>query len=87
MHHGIGEHGKRYDAMAERLLEMVPSLDAFLTYDVRGHGRTANGSICKVESVNQLTSDFGVVFNHWLTVCHPSARFLVAGRKHPALCS
>lgn len=81
MHHGIGEHGGRYTDMAARLLAAVPALDAFLTYDSRGHGETAaGGSACKVESVSQLASDFGVVLQHWRDVCHPDARFILAGR-------
>lgn len=81
MHHGIGEHGGRYAAMAVRLLANIPTLDAFLTYDSRGHGQTAaGGSACKVESVAQLAADFGIVLQHWRASCHPDVRFIIAGR-------
>jgi pimeloyl-ACP methyl ester carboxylesterase len=81
--HGLGEHGGRYCEMAERLFSRAPALDALLTYDIRGHGMTAKGIYCKVASVGELAADFDKVLDHWLAVCSPTARFVVAGRALP----
>jgi hypothetical protein len=68
LHRGLGEHGKRYDLFGAKKLEDVPSLDALVTYNTRGHGLTAKGSYCEVERVQQLASDFGIFSEYLMTV-------------------
>lgn len=84
LHHGIGEHARRYALMADELFSSTESLDAIFSYDCRGHGQTAasnKGSFCKVSGVDQLVEDFNTVFNHWMTICNPEARFVLMGHS------
>lgn len=81
-HHGIGDHGGRYARVADALFEKCAAVDAVLSYDCRGHGRTVtNNKFCQVHGIDQLCRDFGnVLANHWLKVCNPEAKFMLAGR-------
>lgn len=88
LHHGIGEHAGRYELFAQRLLASTPTLDGVLSYDCRGHGSSATTKreICLVSGVDQLVDDFGKVFEFWLGVCAPEARFVLLGHSLGGLC-
>lgn len=54
--HGVGEHSGRHKDVAARLLRMVPELDAVMTYDIRGHGKS-QGAPGAISGLSVLLSD------------------------------
>eukprot|EP00171_Calliarthron_tuberculosum_P016322 IDg16322t1 len=56
-HPGMGEHSGRYRHIASELLSRCPSLHAFATHDMRGHGGSS-GARGAIESTTELEDDF-----------------------------
>lgn len=74
--HGLGEHARRYDHVAERFGEA-----GLITYalDHRGHGRSG-GKRVRVKSIDEYTGDFGTL----VTIAaseHPGLKRIVLGHS------
>lgn len=62
--HGIGEHVGRHHQLASRLLAQTPLLDAVISFDHRGHGKSTGARGCAA-SFEQLADDaFKLVIPH-----------------------
>jgi alpha-beta hydrolase superfamily lysophospholipase len=74
--HGLGEHARRYDHVAERFGQ-----SGLITYalDHRGHGRSG-GKRVRVKSIDEYTGDFGTLVNI-ATGEHPGLRRIVLGHS------
>lgn len=54
--HGIGEHTGRHHQLASLLISQTPLLDAVISFDQRGHGKSGGYKGC-AESLEQLADD------------------------------
>ena len=74
--HGLGEHARRYDHVAERF-----GRDALMTYalDHRGHGRSG-GKRVLVKDISELTGDFDTLVGI-ATREHPGVPRIVLGHS------
>jgi acylglycerol lipase len=74
--HGLGEHARRYDHVAQRFGE-----DALVTYalDHRGHGRSG-GKRVLVKDITEYTGDFDTLVGI-ATKEHPGRRRVVLGHS------
>ncbi|KAA0111177.1 alpha/beta hydrolase [Mycolicibacterium sp. P1-5] len=74
--HGLGEHARRYDHVAERFGQ-----SGLITYalDHRGHGRSG-GKRVRVKSIGEYTGDFGTLVNI-ATGEHQGLRRIVLGHS------
>ncbi|APE17277.1 lysophospholipase [Mycobacterium sp. WY10] len=74
--HGLGEHARRYDHVAERFGEA-----GLITYalDHRGHGRSG-GKRVRVKSIDEYTGDFGTLVTI-ATREHPDLKRIVLGHS------
>jgi alpha-beta hydrolase superfamily lysophospholipase len=74
--HGLGEHARRYDHVAERFGQ-----SGLITYalDHRGHGRSG-GKRVRVKSIDEYTGDFGTLVNI-ATGEHRGLRRIVLGHS------
>lgn len=74
--HGLGEHARRYDHVAERFGEA-----GLITYalDHRGHGRSG-GKRVRVKSIDEYTGDFGTLVGI-ATREHPGLKRIVLGHS------
>ncbi|MBB3600792.1 alpha-beta hydrolase superfamily lysophospholipase [Mycolicibacterium sp. BK556] len=74
--HGLGEHARRYDHVAERFGQA-----GLLTYalDHRGHGRSG-GKRVRVRSIDEYTGDFGTLVTI-ATTEHPGLKRIVLGHS------
>lgn len=74
--HGLGEHARRYDHVAERFGEA-----GLITYalDHRGHGRSG-GKRVRVKSIDEYTGDFGTLVTI-ATSEHPGLKRIVLGHS------
>jgi alpha-beta hydrolase superfamily lysophospholipase len=74
--HGLGEHARRYDHVAERF-----GRDGLLTYalDHRGHGRSG-GKRVLVKDISELTDDFDTLVD-LATKEHPGVTRIVLGHS------
>ncbi|BBY63723.1 alpha/beta hydrolase [Mycolicibacterium helvum] len=74
--HGLGEHARRYDHVAERFGQA-----GLVTYalDHRGHGRSG-GKRVRVRSINEYTGDFDILVKI-ATAEHPGLKRIVLGHS------
>jgi alpha-beta hydrolase superfamily lysophospholipase len=74
--HGLGEHARRYDHVAERFGQA-----GLVTYalDHRGHGRSG-GKRVRVRSIDEYTGDFGALVKI-ATGEHPGLKRIVLGHS------
>lgn len=74
--HGLGEHARRYDHVAERFGQA-----GLVTYalDHRGHGRSG-GKRVRVRSIDEYTGDFGTLVTI-ATGEHPGLKRIVLGHS------
>ncbi|MDT5050705.1 MAG: hypothetical protein QOG75_6624 [Mycobacterium sp.] len=74
--HGLGEHARRYDHVAERFGQ-----DGLVTYalDHRGHGRSG-GKRVLVKDISEYTGDFDTLVGIG-TKAHPGATRIVLGHS------
>jgi len=74
--HGLGEHARRYDHVAQRFGEA-----GLVTYalDHRGHGRSA-GKRVRVRNMSEFTGDFGTLANT-AAVENPGLKRIVLGHS------
>jgi alpha-beta hydrolase superfamily lysophospholipase len=74
--HGLGEHARRYDHVAQRF-----GADGLATYalDHRGHGRSG-GKRVLVKDISEYTGDFDTLVNI-ATKEHPECRRIVLGHS------
>ncbi|WP_396925023.1 lysophospholipase [Mycolicibacterium sp.] len=74
--HGLGEHARRYDHVAERFGEA-----GLITYalDHRGHGRSG-GKRVRVKSIDEYTGDFGTLVTIAASA-HPGLKRIVLGHS------
>ena len=74
--HGLGEHARRYDHVAERFGQ-----DGLVTYalDHRGHGRSG-GKRVLVKDISEYTGDFDTLVGI-ATKAHPGATRIVLGHS------
>jgi alpha-beta hydrolase superfamily lysophospholipase len=74
--HGLGEHARRYDHVAERFGQ-----SGLISYalDHRGHGRSG-GKRVRVKSIDEYTGDFGTLVNI-ATGEHRGLRRIVLGHS------
>ena len=74
--HGLGEHARRYDHVAERFGQ-----DGLVTYalDHRGHGRSA-GKRVLVKNISEYTGDFDTLVGI-ATKEHPECKRIVLGHS------
>ena len=74
--HGLGEHARRYDHVAERFGQA-----GLLTYalDHRGHGRSG-GKRVRVRSIDEYTGDFDTLVTI-ATTEHPGCKRIVLGHS------
>ncbi|GAA2770766.1 alpha/beta hydrolase [Mycolicibacterium pallens] len=74
--HGLGEHARRYDHVAERFGE-----SGLITYalDHRGHGRSG-GKRVRVRSIDEYTGDFDTLVTI-ATSAHPGLKRIVLGHS------
>ncbi len=74
--HGLGEHARRYDHVAERFVD-----DGLVTYalDHRGHGRSG-GKRVRLRDISEYTGDFDRLVGI-ATKAHPGCKCIVVGHS------
>ncbi|BCO38230.1 alpha/beta hydrolase [Mycobacterium heckeshornense] len=74
--HGLGEHARRYDHVAERFAD-----DGLVTYalDHRGHGRSG-GKRVRLRDISEYTGDFDRLVGI-ATKAHPGCKCIVVGHS------
>ncbi|EUA43214.1 alpha/beta hydrolase fold family protein [Mycobacterium xenopi 4042] len=74
--HGLGEHARRYDHVAERFAS-----DGLATYalDHRGHGRSG-GKRVRLKDISEYTGDFDTLVG-LATKDHPGCKCIVLGHS------
>lgn len=79
--HGIGEHSGRSKCVAEQLLTRCSNLDAFMSFDLRGHGES-EGARGVTLGLHELHTDIkSHILPHMVIKYGTDAKVLIAGHS------